>query len=350
MIEHKSVKGSISLESGQYSNENMYLLYFNYYGKMCNLFSPDYNAEKNPDVPRMAKFIEKKFTFTKYVQENGSQRNTFYFFDNDKMIKLIEDKLSKTSAYILTYDGEFPKRFVDALASLYTIKEKHKKNIGVIVQEASGFSVYYAPLDRCDFIEENYNEDLVSNHPKIISELNSGKNGVHLFYGVPGTGKTSYISTLTNLVEKNLIYVPNSLAAQLDSPQFLKLLMNNTNSIFIIEDAEKIITSREKNANSPIAALLNLSDGLLGQSLKCQFICTFNTNLDNVDIALLRRGRLLSSYEFRPLEKERAVTLAKKLGKEYKEGENTITYIYNAEEIKNSVVNKIRQTIGFKVA
>jgi SpoVK/Ycf46/Vps4 family AAA+-type ATPase len=351
MIEHKILKGSIALEAGQFSmTENLYQLYYNFYGKMSSLYSPDFNAEKTPDINKICKFIEKKFTFKKYVSETSGNKTIFYFFDNDKMIRITEDKFSKNSSYIINYEGDYPKRLVDALNSLFIIKEKHKKNIGVIVQEANGFGVYYTPLDRCEFLEENYNEDLVENHPKIIEQLNSTKNGVHLFYGVPGTGKTSYISTLTNLVEKNLIYVPISIAAQLDSPQFLKLFMNNTNSIFVIEDAEKIITSREKNGNSPIAALLNLSDGLLGQSLKCQFICTFNTNLENVDIALLRKGRLLSSYEFRPLEKEKATKLAKKLGKEYKEGETTLGDIYNSEVIKNSVVNKIRQTIGFKIA
>lgn len=351
MIENKYLKASIALEAGAFSqNENLYQLYFNQYGKMCSLYAPEYDAEKTPNISKFVKFIETKFKdHKKYVSDYAGSLQIFYFFD-EKMIKISESKHDKNTSYILLYDGEFPKKLVDGLKSLYCIREKHEKNIGVIVQQSNSLEIMYTPLSRCDFMTENYNKDLVDNHENIIAELNSEKNGVHLFYGVPGTGKTSYISALTSILKKNLIYVPISIASQLDSPQFLKLFMNNSKSVFVIEDAEKIITSRERNTNSPIAALLNLSDGLIGQSLKCQFICTFNTDLDNVDVALLRKGRLLSSYEFKPLEKDRAISLCNKLNKEYKEGYNLLTEIYNDEVIKNGSVNKIRQTIGFKLA
>lgn len=351
MIENKILKGSIALEAGAFSaNENLYQLYFNQYGKMCSLYSPEYDSEKTPNISKFVKFIETKFKdYKKYITDYAGSVQIFYFFE-EKMLRINETKYDKNTSYVLLYDGEFPKKLVDGLKSLYCIRENHEKNIGVIVQQNNSLEIMYTPLSRCDFMTENYNQDLVDSHSNIISELNSEKNGVHLFYGVPGTGKTSYISALTSIVKKNLIYVPISIASQLDSPQFLKLFMDNSKSVFVIEDAEKIITSREKNTNSPIAALLNLSDGLIGQSLKCQFICTFNTDLDNVDVALLRKGRLLSSYEFRPLEKDRAISLCKKLNKDYKEGSNLLTEIYNEEVIKNGSVNKIRQTIGFKVA
>lgn len=66
----------------------------------------------------------------------------------------------------------------------------------------------------------------------------------------------------------------------------------------VIEDAEDLLVSRDTNHNSGISMLLNLTDGLLGQSLGIQVICTFNTHVSNIDRALLRKGRLIALYEF----------------------------------------------------
>ena len=40
----------------------------------------------------------------------------------------------------------------------------------------------------------------------------------------------------------------------------------------------------------------------MGDILKCQFLCTFNTELTNIDSALLRPGRLLVRHEFTNLD------------------------------------------------
>jgi hypothetical protein len=356
MIENHLIQGTTCLYSDGfgYFYDNIYRLYYTKYGKMCSLHSYKNNDSNKtrPDVDKIAKFVEKKFKAEKFSHETNTVV-TIYFFEEKNQsfqLRLYHDDFTSSSSFMLLYDGQSPKKLLDALYGITCVIEKKKKEIGVIIQQNNNLNIHYSPLTRCDFDEDNYNDDLVTNHQSIISELNSEKNGVHLFYGIPGTGKTSYISCLTGLVDKNLIYVPNSIASIMDSPQFLQLLMNNTNSVFIIEDAEKIVTSRDENANSPIAALLNLSDGLLGQTLKSQFICTFNTDIEKVDTALLRRGRLLSSHEFLPLEKAKAIKLAKKLGKEYVEGETTLTDIYNAEVVKNTVINKIRSAIGFKIA
>ena len=350
------IQGTTCLNSDGfgYFYDNIYRLFYTKFGKMCSLHSYKNNDtfKTKPDIVKISKFIEKKFKPEKFLHEGGNGIVTIFFFEEKNqsfLLRLWSDDLTTNSSFMLLYDGETPKKLIDALYGISCIVEKKKKEIGVIIQQNNNLTIHYSPLTRCDFDEDNYNDDLIDNHQSIISELNSEKNGVHLFYGVPGTGKTSYISCLTGLVDKNLIYVPNSIAAIMDSPQFLQLLMNNTNSVFIIEDAEKIVTSRDENANSPIAALLNLSDGLLGQTLKSQFICTFNTNIEKVDTALLRRGRLLSSHEFLPLETQKAKKLAKKLGKEFVEGETTLTDIYNSEVIKNTVINKIRNTIGFNI-
>ena len=82
----------------------------------------------------------------------------------------------------------------------------------------------------------------------------------------------------------------------------------------VIEDAENIVVSREKNSKSPVSALLNLADGLLSDCLNIQLICSFNTDISKIDAALLRKGRLIAKYEFRELSAQKASALSAKLG------------------------------------
>ena len=93
-----------------------------------------------------------------------------------------------------------------------------------------------------------------------------------------------------------------------------EFLLNNPNSVLVIEDAEELIISRDNNPNSKLSFLLNLTDGLLGENLGIQIIATFNTDLKNIDKALLRKGRLTSIYYFNPLSVEKSTALLKNLG------------------------------------
>ena len=90
----------------------------------------------------------------------------------------------------------------------------------------------------------------------------------------------------------------------------------NKDSILIIEDAETIIKSREDSdlTTQAVANLLNLSDGLLGDSLHQPIIATFNCELSSIDPALLRKGRLIAQHEFSKLSVEKAQKLSDDLG------------------------------------
>jgi ATP-dependent 26S proteasome regulatory subunit len=167
-----------------------------------------------------------------------------------------------------------------------------------------------------------------------------------LLHGKPGTGKTSYIRYLIGSLKKKVIFLPPNLASAITNPELLSVLIDEPNSIFVIEDAENIIIDRETEGSSPVSALLNLSDGLLSDCLNIQIICSFNTDLSKVDSALLRKGRLIAQYEFKELETEKAQKLSDKLGFQTKINDPmTLTDIYNQEE--RSFNEKVRKTIGF---
>lgn len=117
------------------------------------------------------------------------------------------------------------------------------------------------------------------------------------------------------------------------NPDLITVLIENPNSIFVIEDAENIVVDRERNGASPVSALLNISDGLLSDCLNIQIICSFNTDISKVDSALLRRGRLIAQYEFKALEVTKAQALSYKLGFDsIINRPMTLTEIYNQEE------------------
>ena len=99
-------------------------------------------------------------------------------------------------------------------------------------------------------------------------------------------------------------------------PGFLPFLMRHPNSILIVEDAENIVRDRKQEnflPNQAVANLLNLSDGLLGDAMHQQIICTFNCDVKGIDPALLRDGRLVIEHKFDKLSAENAHRLCTEL-------------------------------------
>lgn len=150
-------------------------------------------------------------------------------------------------------------------------------------------------------LELMYNDDFLPVHQKIQEDLKHSKKGVVLLHGLAGTGKTNYIKWLTaQIPDKDFIFVPNNLIGALAEPQFMSLLIGRKNSILVLEDCENYIAERAGGGNTTdvVATILNIADGILSDVLECQFICTFNADLMDVDHALLRRGRLIAEYKF----------------------------------------------------
>lgn len=202
-------------------------------------------------------------------------------------------------------------------------------------------------VDDPDFLL-NYHEDFTEVDRIIRQKLTETTKGVCLLHGVPGSGKSTYLKYLAAVINKRIIYIPSNVAHILASPDFLRFMTDYTNSIIILEDAEDLISERGSGGGYSISSLLNLSDGIVGDCLKMQLICTFNCPIDKIDKALLRKGRLLARYEFEPLEVERAQQLADKLGIITKITEKmTLANIYNMAD-KDFGIGESRP-IGFKI-
>ncbi|WP_255460283.1 AAA family ATPase [Lacibacter sediminis] len=193
-----------------------------------------------------------------------------------------------------------------------------------------------------------YNDDFKEVDETIKARLNrESDKGIILLHGLPGTGKTTYLRHLIGGLKKKVLFVSPSVAGNLMNPEFIDLLIENPNSVLIIEDAENIMMDRKYNSDSSVSNLLNLSDGLMSDCLSVQIICTFNSSVNLIDSALMRKGRLIAKYEFGKLGVEKANRLSKHLGFDVNiDQPMTIAEIANPTE-KTQPVERT-EVIGFR--
>jgi SpoVK/Ycf46/Vps4 family AAA+-type ATPase len=199
------------------------------------------------------------------------------------------------------------------------VKKIKQHQISIITHSKHGFLLRDYELIKKDNMgikfEDLYAEDFDKVSDRIIHDLNTrNKNGIVLLHGLMGTGKTSYLRHIIENVEnKKLIYMPPDLVPLISSPDFIDFLADLKHAIIFIEDAENILQHRESGGSQAVSNILNTSDGILGNILKIQFVCTFNCRLDEVDPALLRPGRLIAEYEFGPLSIKKTENLLAEL-------------------------------------
>jgi len=219
-------------------------------------------------------------------------------------------------------------KIADVIVKDFTARNKTKSEINLLTKNPE-LSFTKVELDNPQInLSQNYNNDLNEIDDLIIKQLQAENNkGIIMLHGKPGTGKSFYLKHLIScILNKPIIYITPDIAGNLGDPNFIQLLLDKRNSILIIEDAELLLTAREINQNnSAISTILNLSDGILADCLNIQIICTFNTDLENIDEALLRKGRLIAKYEFKELSLEKTNHLLQLQNSESKPSDKPLT-------------------------
>jgi hypothetical protein len=282
------------------------------------------------------------------------QQSTFLLIENEKQIfvRVIENTNKKDTLVQLEFMYQIKNGELETQIDFTKIKEferrKKKSNISLVKSEMGhldleDYDLFVPPMD----LELNYGTSFTKIHDVIVDKLNqpNGK-GIILLHGDPGTGKTSYIKYLTSLVkEKDILFIPPSMAEMLSEPSIIPFLMDHKNSILIIEDAERVIADREGNGSpAGVSNILNLTDGILGDCLSIQIVATFNMKREKIDSALLRKGRLIAEHKFENLPIDETNKLLKYLNKEHTATESmSLADIYNidVEVFKTTNKNKI---------
>lgn len=337
-------------------------LFIKIYNELCFSYEVRLNFKMKEFVETLNKTfnLSNKDYLLKYEFSKNKKPNEIKHSSSSYLIK-VKDKM------LLAIDGSKLGFFygneldfsevqeVIKLAKTYKAKRKHNQKFYMI--SANKHSEYGLELQKFDIkktkvnVEDNYNDDFIEVDKTISSFLSKKKkNGLILLHGKYGTGKTSYIRHLISSINKRFIFLPLNLMEAISEPGFLPFISEYKESVLILEDAENLLTSRNSLPlrNNALVNLLNIGDGLLSDALSIKIICTFNADLKQIDKAILRKGRLVTRYEFKELQVDKVNKLRSKLSlKEDATEPMTLADIYNKEGINFADMAE-KQILGFK--
>ncbi len=315
ILQQKNMEVTKILESGWLDGKALYMYYFNSVPSANYIGQVDGEKSYRSIKDKFGDRIRFEHTY-RYFDAKGKSydfNETFLVMDNDC---IIEFDTNYCEIYHRGGQDEFIKECT-ALTTKYKRRERRKPlEINLVIRNKSELVLKQMEIKKTKlnlnlFYEDDFKEvDAVIRH-----RLNAPNDkGIVLLHGLPGTGKTTYLRHLVGKIKKRILFLSPGVAADIMNPEFLQLLVNNPNSVMVIEDAENLIMDRKLSNHSSVSNLLNLSDGLLADSLNVQVICTFNNSLTLVDSALMRKGRLIAKYEFGKLSIKKAQQLSDHLG------------------------------------
>jgi len=266
------------------------------------------------------------------------------YIDNDFAITVL--------AMSETEEGQL---IVDGLNSLIKSNNLPKPvDVSKFYMIAKGYDYFLKPFEinqKFDekYIDTHFNDDFAEINKEIISLINQDKRGIVMLHGSPGTGKTNYLKYLSGMSEaRKVVYLPTYMATSLADPDFITFVTESLSGcVIVLEDAEQVITSRESGESdkNAVSTLLNITDGMMGEALGVLVICTFNTDLQFIDTALLRAGRTKVRYELANLKADKADLLFISLGKTPMGKSMSLADIYNLKIEKTNGPTK--QAFGF---
>jgi len=239
------------------------------------------------------------------------------------------------------------------------VRTQTKGRIYVVTSSGQGPRLSEMGVAGENFIPSNYRPEAVQQYKHVVDDLNKSDpcGRIVLLDGPPGTGKTHMVRALLNEVPRaTFILIPSNYIAQLGDPQFLSVLMREQRKdcplILILEDADEALVNRKEGNTSAISALLNFSDGIFGTLLDMRLICTTNVEIDNLDPAVTRDGRLCTRMEIGLLDTEMANSIYERLtGKkgELKEKLYKLGTVYKIAKGNGAMVEVVKETkkVGF---
>ncbi len=290
-------------------------------------------------------------------RKRGKYRWYAFTFSPAESVTVVVSQLGVDNCFLHVWarSQELAKEHFVALHGRYWRKPKRsagESNFAVIMSRHGRLDTHLVTLRphiiSSDDLLLHYGPEFGQWSDGFVAKLKENICGVTILRGDPGTGKTTYLRYLTHRLRRThkFYFLPLNVYPLLTDPAALDFWIYENigcerKKVVILEDAETLLMQRAPDNQAHVSALLNMSDGLLGDTLKLHLICTANCSMGKIDGALLRPGRLLGYREFKRLPKElaRSLVAAKHLHTPVY-GDVSLAELYNspAAEGTNSLI------------
>jgi hypothetical protein len=226
----------------------------------------------------------------------------------------------------------------------------HEGKVFALVPTQGGLTTESIGVAALPLERGNYTQDTLHGYDKVVKDIKSSNpiGRLAIFDGHPGTGKTYLIRALLNdLPDFKFLILPSNMMSDMTGPQLLSTLIDEARSqqaairecdskpqsgyispsftkkeeivtirplVLVIEDADSCLSSRASDNISAISSILNLSDGIIGNLLDLRIVATTNAEVENIDQAIMRRGRLSARVEVGTLDANMAQKVYERIG------------------------------------
>lgn len=157
----------------------------------------------------------------------------------------------------------------------------------------------------------NINYPYIKDMDLYVEKYFNSESPVIILMGEPGTGKTRFIRYLLSRLRKKhneemwAVFFTSD-PEMLKETSFFINFMASASKALVVEDMDKSLHKRVEG-NEVMYSLLGVSDGVIDIGYKKMIFSTNLPSINNIDSAIIRKGRCFDIMEFRALTYEESI-------------------------------------------
>jgi hypothetical protein len=297
---------------------------FTYILRQKNVFEAIEILKEKMRIEAIERAISTNYTLFQYKGYNEDGELVFFFhFLYDK--KETDEDFSEYDIYV---KNNKETEFVNKVFAEFDVEVSQTKiKIRRFYQRADGglgisSNIYYRLEEMREFKKEYYPYIDVD---EMFKQFLLSNENILIVIGEPGLGKSKMLNVYQRFLLENIDLIKKDNDDSESSGEILAFYLKNENllasdefwneiseeipDLVILDDIDYYLTHRTAEVNTNIddqknkfiSNFLTTTDGLFSKTKRTKFLITSNLSTEDLDVALLRKGRMFDIIKLRPL-------------------------------------------------